>query len=202
MPVHPPRPPFLLTGLALAAAAWLAACSPQADNKLEIPAGLPGAQTAAPAELPPGHPPMPASGGETLPGMPRDLASTPPAHPTRSGIPTKLNVPAEVKATWKSVELSVSVAGRARTLRVAVGAEAAVPDSRLAVRVLAYLPAFQMGDGGITSAGNNPDNPAVLLRLTEKGRLLAEGWVFQQLPDFDTLKSETVRVRLISASRG
>jgi hypothetical protein len=193
------RRPFFVPGIALAAAALLAACSPEHNDKLEIPAGLPGA--SASMELPPGHPPTPATGGETLPGMPRDLAMPPPAHPARTGAPAKLNVPAEVKATWKSVELSVSVAGQAHTLRVAVGAEAAVPGSSLAVRALAYLPAFQIGNDGITSAGNNPDNPAVLLRLTDKGRTSTEGWVFQNLPDFNSFKSDKARIRLLSAAR-
>jgi hypothetical protein len=201
MPIHPLRQAFMLPGLALLAAAFLAACSPERNDKLEIPTGLPGASASTPADLPPGHPPMPTTGAETLPGMPRDLAAPPPAHPPRSGVPAKLNVPAEVKATWKSVELSVSVAGQAHTLRVAVGAETAIPGSSLTLRILAYLPTFQIGNDGITSAGNNPDNPAVLLRLTDKGQTLAEGWVFQNLPDFNSFKTEKVRVRLLSATR-
>jgi hypothetical protein len=201
MPNHPLRHTLLLPSLAVLASAWLGACSPERQDKIEIPAGLPGASASAPAGLPPGHPPMPAGGAEALPGMPRDLAP-PSAHPARSGVPAKLNVPAEVKATWKSVELAVSVAGRAHNLRVAIGSQAAIPGSSLALHALAYLPAFQIGDGGITSSGNKPDNPAVLLRLTDKGQTVAEGWVFQQLPDFDTLKSDKARVRLVSAAGG
>jgi hypothetical protein len=192
---------FFLPGTALAVAAWLAACSPERGDKLEIPAGLPGASTSTATELPPGHPSIPANGGETLPGMPRDLGVPPPAHPQRSGMPARLDVPAEVKATWKSVELSVSIAGKVHTLRVAVNTEATIPGSALAVRVLAYLPTFQIGDGVITSSSNNPDNPAVLLRLMEKGRPLAEGWVFQNLPDFNSFKTDKAQIRLVSAAR-
>jgi hypothetical protein len=192
---------YLLPGIALAFAVWFAACSPQQRDTLDIPAGLPGATDSATTELPPGHPPLPGTGAETLPGMPRDHALPPPAHPTRSGMPARLEVPAEVKATWKSVELSATVAGQARALRVAVGAEAAIPDSGLTVRVIAFLPALQVGEGVITSNGNNPDNPAVLLRISEGGKALAEGWVFQKYPDFSAPETNRVKLRLMSAQR-
>jgi len=52
----------------------------------------------------------------------------------------------------------------------------------------------------VTSASNNPDNPAVLIQLVDKARILSEGWVFQKLPDFNTYQSEKLHLQLLSAS--
>jgi hypothetical protein len=118
----------------------------------------------------------------------------------KSGVKTRLDIPADVKAKWKTVELSV--AGKditVRKLRIAVGAEAGIDKSGLTVRVVAYVPAFQSDAGAVTSASNNPDNPAVLIQLADKGQVLSEGWVFQKLPDFNTYANDKLQVQLLAA---
>lgn len=119
-------------------------------------------------------------------------------HPA-SGSKTRLNIPAEVKAKWKSVELSL--AGKvitAGTQKIAVGGEHTLGPG-LALRVLAYVPAFQSDAGTVTSSSNNPDNPAVLVQLLDNQQPQGEGWVFQKLPDFNTFKSDRVQVKLLGA---
>jgi len=123
-------------------------------------------------------------------------------HP-KSALKTRLNIPADVQAKWKAVELSVS--GKditVRTLRLAVGGESGIDKSGLTVRVVAYVPAFQSDAGVVTSASNSPDNPAVLIQLANKGKIVSEGWVFQKYPDFNTYKSEQLHLQLLSASGG
>jgi hypothetical protein len=44
-------------------------------------------------------------------------------------------------------------------------------------------------------------NPAVQIEVIANGQVLAEGWVFQNLPDFNSFKSEQVQVRLVSGKR-
>jgi len=120
-------------------------------------------------------------------------------HPN-SGVKTRLNIPADVKAKWKTVELSV--AGKditVRKLQIAVGGETGIDKSGLTVRVVAYVPAFQSDAGAVTSASNNPDNPAVLIQVADKGQVLSEGWVFQKLPDFNTYSSDKLQVQLLAA---
>ncbi len=117
-----------------------------------------------------------------------------------SGVKTRLNIPADVQAKWKTVELSV--AGKdvgARNLKIPVGGETGVDKSGLTVRVVAYVPAFQSDAGAVTSASNKPDNPAVLIQLVDKGQVLNEGWVFQKLPDFNTYSSDKLQVQLLAA---
>mgnify|MGYP001597388133 CR=1 FL=1 len=121
-------------------------------------------------------------------------------HP-QSGVKTRLNIPADVKAKWKTVELSV--AGKDITLRnlqIPVGGETSVDKSGLSVRVVAYVPAFQSDAGAVTSASNKPDNPAVLIQLVDKGQVLNEGWVFQKLPDFNTYSNDRLQIQLLAAS--
>lgn len=173
------------------------ACSPAPTDTPATPPGLPGG--APLSDLPPGHPPMPNAGSPELPGMPRDLAA--PAHPARSSLPARLDIPAEVKASWKTVTLTVTVGGKAHNVQAPIGKDTAIPGSALSLHVQAYLPAFQIADGVITSIGNKPDNPAALVRLSEKGKVAAEGWVFQTLSDFDTFKTDKAQVRLLSAGR-
>ncbi len=117
-----------------------------------------------------------------------------------AGVKTRLNIPADVKAKWKTVELSV--AGKDITphkLRISIGGEMGVGKSGLTLRVVAYVPAFQSDDGVVTSASNKPDNPAVLIQLVDKARVLNEGWVFQKLPDFNTFPNDRLKIQLLTA---
>ena len=140
-------------------------------------------------------------GGTAPPLTGRSIPRTCDFKHAKSGVKTRLNIPADVQAKWKTVELSV--AGKditVRKLRIAVGAEAGIDKSGLTVRVVAYVPAFQSDAGAVTSASNNPDNPAVLIQLADKGQVLSEGWVFQKLPDFNTYASDKLQVQLLAAS--
>lgn len=118
----------------------------------------------------------------------------------KSGTQSRLNIPADVRATWKSVELTLT--GKdlsARTTKVAVGGELQL-EHGLVLRVVAYVPAFRSDSGTVTSASNKPDNPAVLVQLLDKDKLAGEGWIFQKLSDFNTFSSDRVKVQLLSAS--
>jgi len=119
----------------------------------------------------------------------------------KSGNPLQLDIPADVKAKWKAVELSYS--GKnfpQRKVHVSIGGEMNIDQSGLLVRVVAFVPAFQSDAGTVTSASNSPDNPAVLVQLRDKARVLSEGWVFQKYPDFNTYQSEKLKLQLLSAT--
>lgn len=157
--------------------------APTRDASVDVTiASVVGSRPARPAG------PLPHAGGNV-------------AHPhTGSGGKARLNIPANVTATWKSTELSVSGAGlRTRTVKASVGGDLKL-ENGLLLRVLAYVPAFRSDNGVVTSASNNPDNPAVLLQLKDREQVLSEGWVFQKLPDFNTYSSERLKVKLLGAS--
>jgi hypothetical protein len=141
-----------------------------------------------------GDTPLPAS-------RPVDTAPNTEFKHAKSGNKSHLNIPADVKAKWKAVELSLS--GKnipLRKVRVSIGGETSIDQSGLLVRVVAYVPAFQSDAGTVTSSSNNPDNPAVLIQLVNKGQVLSEGWVFQKLPGFNTYTSNQLQVQLLTAS--
>ncbi len=138
----------------------------------------------------------------SMPGnRPADTAHDADFKHAKSNVKTRLNIPADVKAKWKTVELSVAGQNIAlRKLQIAIGGEAVIDKSGLTVRVVAYVPAFQSDAGAVTSASNNPDNPAVLIQLVDKTQVLGEGWVFQKLPDFNTYSHDRLQVQLLASS--
>jgi hypothetical protein len=135
----------------------------------------------------------------TVVGAAAKTESTAPA-PHGGGTKTRLDIPADVKAKWKSAELSLTGQDIAlRTVKVAIGGEVNLGKEQV-LRVLAYVPAFQSDAGTVTSASSNPDNPAVLVQLLDRKQPVAEGWVFQKLPDFNTFSTDRLKVQLLGAS--
>jgi len=169
----------------------LSACSKGREDADASPAAMPGPSAKPVTDdmpLPPNHPPMPAQADPHTPGAKA-------AHPSGGARPA-LNIPAEVSKTWRHVELEIGSGSAAPTKqRVAVGADANAGPVR--VRVVAYVPDFRSGDGAVTSAGNSPQNPAALVEVSEGGKPVAEGWVFEKYPDFNTYQSNRVKVRLL-----
>ena len=139
--------------------------------------------------------------GSTAPSMSGNRPADADFKHANSGVKTRLNIPADVKAKWKAVELSV--VGKditLRSLQIPVGGETGVDKSGLTIRVVAYVPAYQSDAGVVTSSSNKPDNPAVLIQLVDKGQVLSEGWIFQKLPDFNTYSNDRLQIQLLAAS--
>ncbi|GEM_PF-4505509 len=184
---------FLNAVLVLLLAFVFAGCQKSADV---ASAGAP-APTAADTQLPPNHPPLPPADNAVPPDHPPMGQSLP--HPV-SGSQAKVVVPPEVAAKWKSVQLAVTAGGAEQRLAVAVGKSRPITGTDLTVDVVAYLPSFKMNGDVATSSSVSEDNPAALVRINSPGGKPAEGWVFQKLPDFNTLKDDRVKVKLIAAS--
>jgi hypothetical protein len=122
-----------------------------------------------------------------------------PAHPQTHSAAT-LELTAEVSTGWKSVTLALAGDG-ATEFEVEVGDSAPLADARGAsVEVLSFVPAFKSNDGVVTSASNEPTNPAVLIRITDSGGAQKEGWIFQKYPQFNTYRHDTLDVRLLGAT--
>lgn len=120
-------------------------------------------------------------------------------HPM-SNLSSTLRIPPEVKAKWKSVELSITATGgKEQRARVAIGDKVAIANTGLSLSVDAFVPAFMSDAGVVTSSSNQLDNPAVELQLRDHKGKIAEGWVFQNLADFNSFSSKQVSVRLLSA---
>ena len=205
----------------LAVMFFLAGCERGAEQVAEpekSPEALPAVTGSE--ELPPGHPPLdekPAApaipAGSTMPsnhpaiddvsdqadaeasGQEEDEY----AHPELSGAEIEIKVSDEVAAGWSAVLLSVSELGAARELRAPLGENIALEQTGMVLRADAFLPSYTSDFNTITSASNTLDNPAVMVWLTKGDEVVARGWVFQNLPEYNTFKSDSVDVQLLSA---
>lgn len=136
----------------------------------------------------------------STPRAPQPAIAPPGVDHAAVGMRSKLDIPAEVTAKWKSVELTVvSASGKKKSARLTIGDSVAVPDTNLTVRAVAFVPSFDASDGRVTSRSNELDNPAVLVKLTQRDQVVAEGWIFQKFPQFNTFLTDKIQVSLTGA---
>jgi hypothetical protein len=160
------------------------------------PDGSPGSGQAA---LPPNHPPIgsqaggpQASGGEPAAGQP--------GHPQVGAAGRPVRIPDPVKGEWQAVKLRVEEKDGGRPpeiFTVKLGGQLAIPGSRLRVKVGEFLPALQVSGGEITSASNDPTNPAVLVTVSEGGKDTFKGWLFSKFPEMQPFEHPKYRITLV-----
>jgi hypothetical protein len=138
-------------------------------------------------QLPPGHPSM--QGGMPPAGMPADMPK----------VDRTITVPKEVAAKWSAVKLAVEdkVAKNGKEYTVAIGSELAVPNTKVKIKVLAFLPDFKMGEKDITSASDKPNNPAVQVAVTEPGKEEWKGWLYSLHPDIHPFTHDKIAITLV-----
>ncbi len=107
-----------------------------------------------------------------------------PAMPQK--VETVLVVPDGVKTKWKAVKINVTdkTSNKSQIITVEIGKEVQIPNSDLKIFVETFLPAFKMEGGTITSTSvDQPTNPAVKLKVFEKGEEVFKGWLFERFPN-------------------
>jgi hypothetical protein len=139
-------------------------------------------------QLPPGHPSM--QGGMPPAGMPADMPK----------VDRTITVPKEVASKWSAVKLAVEdkVAKNGKEYTVAIGSELAVPNTKVKIKVLAFLPDFKMGEKDITSASDKPNNPAAQVAVTEPGKEEWKGWLYSLHPDIHPFTHDKLAIKLVS----
>ena len=143
-------------------------------------------------QLPPGHPSMEG-------GMPQGMPQGMPNMPETPKKDRKVVVPKEVAAKWKAVKLAIEdkKAKASKEYTVAVGSDLAVPNTKITVKVLAFLPEFKMGDTDITSASDKPENPAVQVAILEPGKEEWKGWLYAKHPTIHPFPHDTIGITLV-----
>ncbi|MBM2838975.1 MAG: hypothetical protein HW415_1600 [Deltaproteobacteria bacterium] len=93
-------------------------------------------------------------------------------------------VPDAVKGKWKDITIEVTnkQTNQKSTITVPIGGEAAISDTKMKVKLEAFLPEFMMEGVNITSASNEPKNPAAYIVVTEDGKEVFKGWLFSLYP--------------------
>ena len=108
-------------------------------------------------------------------------------------------VPKKIKAKWTAVKLAIEdkTAKTSKEYTVAVSSELAVPNTKITIKVLTFLPDFKMGDKDITSASGKPNNPAVQVLIREPGKEDWKGWLFSLQPGIHSFPHEKIGIRLV-----
>jgi hypothetical protein len=98
--------------------------------------------------------------------------------------PSTVIVPPAVAGKWKAVRIAVvdKTTVTQKVYTIPIGGKQAIPSSAMTIKVESYLPAFIMEGSVLTSASNEPTNPAVKVEMTEKGTVLFTGWLFSKFP--------------------
>ena len=113
----------------------------------------------------------PASGSAVMPGG--------------TDVPTRLEIPPEVAQAYSGITIAWKDKGDGKegSIEIPLGGATPLPDPAFVVRADAFLPAFTMGGGAITSQGVEPQNPAARIAVFEKGKEIFGGWIFTRFPD-------------------
>ncbi len=136
--------------------------------------------------MPPGHPAM--EGGMPAPGM-----------PNVPKVERKVVVSKEVAVKWKAVKLAIEnkAAKTTKEYTVKIGSELAIPNTKLTVKVLAFLPDFKMSDKEFFSATDKPNQPAVQVVVAENGKEIWSNWLFSLQPSIHPFQNESIGIILI-----
>lgn len=101
-------------------------------------------------------------------------------------------VPEIVEKTWESVSIKITDKQNKtdELVTIKIGDTYKIPNSSMSIRVLHFLPDFEMNSFGMTTKSNNPDNPAVNFEVSENGKKIYTGWLFSKFPDVHTFNHE------------
>jgi hypothetical protein len=137
-------------------------------------------------QLPAGHPPMEG-------GMPQGMQNMP-------KVERKVMVSKDVKAKWKAVKLAVEdkKAKTTKEYTVKVGSELSIPNTKMKVKVLNFLPDFKMTDKEFTSASAKPNMPAAQVVVSENGKEIWNNWLFSLQPGIHPFQHDAVGLLLVS----
>ena len=93
-------------------------------------------------------------------------------------------IPDSVKGKWKAVILVVSdkKANKQQEYTVNLNSDLKIPNSNLKVSVGEYLPDFRMDGLTLTSTTNDPNNPAVGVKIFENNKEVFKGWLYAKFP--------------------
>jgi hypothetical protein len=145
-----------------------------------------------PMQLPPQMPMQPAP---QMPQMPMQPAPQVPMQRPMTMGETKVIVPDSVKGKWSAVKLVVEDKAKkeSKEYTINLNSDFKVPDSNLKIHVGDFLPDFKMSGLTLTSASNEPKNPAVALRVFEGNKQIFPvqgkkwGWLFSKMPSIHPL---------------
>jgi hypothetical protein len=109
-----------------------------------------------------------------------------------------VTVPPDVQGKWKAVVIEVAnkQTNKQKDYVIHIDKDFIIPDTRIRIKVLAFLPDFSMSPNGITSLSNEPRNPAARVVIYEEGKEIFEGWLFKKRPMVHPFEHKVYAIRL------
>jgi Uncharacterized protein conserved in bacteria (DUF2155) len=103
-----------------------------------------------------------------------------------------------IKAKWKAVKLLVEdkKGKTSNDFTVDFGGKIDVPDTGLSIEVLDFLPDLKIDGNTFTTASNELLNPAAHVRVTENGKEVFNGWLFQLFPSVHPFRHDRYNIVL------
>jgi hypothetical protein len=138
-----------------------------------------------------------------------DIPAPAPGHGTPTQRPEfSVVVPPDVKDTWLGVTIAIDdkQENKQTDYEVALGSELKIPDSNLTVKVGPFLPDFKMSGEIITSASNEPNNPAVGIVIFQDGTKVFPpagevGWLYSKFPTIHSFQHDRYSLVLKAGSK-
>jgi len=107
-------------------------------------------------------------------------------------------VPEEVKGKWSKVVLDVVNKGTNKSgeYTVKLKSEFKIPNTDLKIMIGDFLPDFRMNGNVLTSASDQPNNPAVKVEVFEGGESIFKGWLYAKYPTMHPFEHPTYAITL------
>jgi len=160
----------------------------------------PAQESAPAAAVAPAEGTMPA--GHPVAGAGPAADTTVAAH-TGMKSQNEVKLSKEVMAKWNEVQLEItdSAAKKKATVMVKVGASVPLTNKAFKLKVETFVPDYVINENHvIESRSNEANNPAVLVALLEGEKVVARGWIFKGLPDFNSYTDKRYPVTLMGPS--
>jgi len=139
--------------------------------------------------------PTPQMPMQPAPSMPMQPSPQSPMQRPMTMGQTKIVVPDSIKGKWSAVKLVVQdkVTKESKEYTVNLNSALKIPNSNLKIHVGEFFPDFKMSGINLTSASNEPKNPAVAVRILEGEKQIFPaqgkkwGWLFSKMPSVHPL---------------
>jgi hypothetical protein len=118
---------------------------------------------------------------------------------------TSVVVPDTVKGKWKAVVLVVAdkTTNKSNEYTVNLHSDFKIPNSNLKIAVGEFLPDFKMEGLSLTSVSNEPNNPAVAIKVYEGGKQVFPagngkkwGWLYTKFPTMHPFEHQKYAILL------
>jgi len=112
-----------------------------------------------------------------------------------------IDIPEAIKSRWNAVVLTIEnkADNKVEDVTINLNSEYAVPSSDLKIKIGDYVPDFKMDGLTITSASDQPNNPAVNVKVYEGEKEIFKGWLYSKFPSIHPFQHEKIGLTLKEA---